>query len=599
MRPAAERPLKPTWLRLIGISALALLLTTYAWWPMFQAYPKTPEEDGRHFFFQFETVKAAIRTYHELPLWNPFDCHGIPLWNHPESMAGAPILLLTVWLSTTVTTILWNALHVAAGFVAMWLLARDDLKLTRLAAFVASAMWAFGVAHTSQYGGEHASLAGFLYAPLLLFLWRKAEASWDARVGLGLVIALLVYEGATYPLPYTLLVLGLETLTRVWRWRRLTNIVLAGFTVAAVGVVLSAARLLPLIDELAAHKRPMEADFDHLWHIRSLIDMYVLRTPHWRARFVDQQYVFGEYISYIGWLGVALVILGMAVSAAEHLWLLVLSVLIFVFMLGHFAPWAPYTFLQAHVLPFRSMRVPSRYRILLLVNLCLYVGLAVDRVPELFRQNLGMPSIARALRAALVGCALIATGDTVGLGQEILAYRFNGAPELPVARAARFHYGGAGLTPDFIDQPRQNTAWLGCRHSTWAFEADAPLWTGDVPQARSLGAGAIVRVESRTHNTFTIDVEVNEPSRIVLNSAWDRGWTTDVGTVVENADKLLAVDLPVGHHEVHARYWPRYLTLGFWTSAVGMLAVMVFFLRRRLIGHGNGKATARTLPRRP
>ncbi len=588
MRPAPERPLQPTWLRLIGISGLALLLTTYAWWPMFAAYPKTPEEDGRHFFFQFETVKAAIRTYRELPLWNPFDCHGIPLWNHPESMAGAPILLLTTGLNTTATTILWYALHVAAGFVAMWLLARDDLKLSRMAAFVAAGMWAFGVAHTSQYGGEHASLAGFLYAPLLLFLWRRSETSWDARVGLGIVVALLVYEGATYPLPYTLLVLGLETLTRIWRWRRIRNILTAGLVVAFVSVMLSAARLLPLMDELAAHKRPMEPDFDHLWHIRSLIDMYVLRTPHWRARFVDQQYVFGEYISYIGWIGLGLVVLGVAASAAEHLWLLVLSALIFVFMLGHFAPWAPYTYLQAHVLPFKSMRVPSRYRLLLLVNLCLYMGLAVDRVPELIRRSFGMPRFARTVRVALVGCALIATGDTVGLGQEILAYRFNGAPEVKVARAAHFQYAGPGLTPDFIDQPRQNEAWLGCRHSTWAFAYEAPVWIGDVPQARAKDDGAVVESSSRTHNTFTFDAEVKRPSRVLLNSAWDRGWTVDVGEVVENENKLLAIDLPVGHHHVHARYWPRYLTLGMWMTAIGWVLVIGFFFRRRLASRFGG-----------
>ncbi len=594
MRPAPERPLQPTWLRLIGISGLALLLTAYAWWPMLAAYPKTPEEDGRHFFFQFETVKAAIRTYRELPLWNPFDCHGIPLWNHPESMAGAPLLLLTTGLNTTATTILWYGLHVAVGFVAMWLLARDDLKLSRMAAFVASGMWAFGVAHTSQYGGEHASLAGFLYAPLLLFLWRKSETSWDARVALGIVVALLVYEGATYPLPYTLLVLGLETLTRLWQWRRIRNIVTAGLMVGFVSVMLSAARLLPLMDELAAHKRPMEPDFDHLWHVRSLLDMYVLRTPNWRARFVDQQYVFGEYISYIGWLGLALVVLGVAASAAEHLWLLVLSALIFVFMLGHFASWAPYTYLQAHVLPFRSMRVPSRYRLLLLVNLCLYMGLAVDRVPELFRKSFGMPSLARAARVALVGCALIATGDTVGLGQEILAYRFNGPPEVKVARAARFHYAGPGLTPDFIDQPRQNEAWLGCRHSTWAFAYEAPVWIGDVPQARAKDDGAVVETSSRTHNTFTFDAEVKRPSRVLLNSAWDRGWTVDVGEVVQNENKLLAIDLPVGHHHVHAQYWPRYLTLGMWMTALGWVGTIAFFLRRRLVarfGRGDQRTT--------
>ncbi|MDB4946685.1 MAG: hypothetical protein JWP97_6219 [Labilithrix sp.] len=577
-RHAQEPRLQPGWLRLVLVSALAALLTVYAWWPMFMAYPKTPEEDGRHFFFQFETVKAAIRTYHELPLWNPFDCHGIPLWNHPESMAGAPILLLTVGLTTTATTILWYALHVAAGFVSMWLLARDDLRLSRIAALVSASMWAFGVAHTSQYAGEHASLAGFLYAPLLLFLWRKAETSNGARVGLGLVIALLVFEGATYPLPYTLLVLGLETLTRIWRVRRVKNILTALVVVGAVSIVLSAARLLPLIDELAAHKRPMEPDSDSLLHVRSLVDMFVLRTPNWRMHFPDQQYVFGEYIAYVGWIGLALVLLGVLVSWQDHAWLLVLSVLVFVFMLGHFASWAPYTFLQAHVLPFRSMRVPSRYRLLLLVNMCLYMGLAVDRLPELVRGALG-GRIAGAVRVAVVGCALLATGDAVGLGQEILGYRFNGPPETRVVRAAQFSYGGPSLTPDFIDQPRQNRAWLGCRHYTWAFESEAPVWSGDVPQVRAQDAGAEITSSRRTHNTFTFSAVATRPTRILLNSAWDRGWTTDVGTVVRNEDKLLAIDLPAGEAEVHVRYWPRFLTLGLWSTGAGLVATVLFFLR--------------------
>ncbi|MDB4936291.1 MAG: hypothetical protein JWP87_3263 [Labilithrix sp.] len=582
MRPAAERPLNPTWLRLSAITALGLLLTTYAWWPMFLAYPKTPEEDGRHFFFQFETVKAAIRTYHELPLWNPFDCHGIPLWNHPESMAGGPILLLTTGLSTTITVMLWNIIHVTAGFVGMWLLVRDDLKLTRMAALIAASMFAFGVAHTDQYAGEHSTLAGFLYAPLLLLLWRKAEQSWNARVGAGLVVALMVFEGQTYPLPYTLLVLGLETLTRVWRPARMKNIVVAGLTVGFVGVMVSACRLLPLVDELAAHKRPMEPDFDHLWHIRSIIDMYVLRTPHWRSRFVDQQYVFGEYLTYIGWMGVILVLIGMAASAAEYTWLLVLTGLTFLFMLGHFAPWAPYSFLQNNVLPFKSMRVPSRYRLLMIAHLSMFVALAVDKAPKLWRESFGMPRFASAMRAAFIGMALIAIGDAIGLGQEIQTYRFNGAPEAKVVRATRFHYANTGLTPDFIDQPRQNKAWLGCRHYTWAFGSDAPVWTGDVPQAKAVDDGATVEVANRTHNTFTVDVDVKRPARILLNSAWDRGWTSDVGALVQNDDKLIAIDLPPGRYQVHARYWPRYLTLGLWMSAIGILGVALFFARRPL-----------------
>jgi hypothetical protein len=219
----------------------------------------------------------------------------------------------------------------------------------------------------------------------------------------------------------------------------------------------------------------------------------------------------------------------------------------------------------------------------LLVNLCLFVGLAVDRLPQMIRASFGVPKAAKVLRTVLAALALIAVGDAIGLGQEIVAQRFNGPPETRVSRSTRFQYGGAGLTPDFIDQPRQNQAWFGCRHYTWAFGADAPVWGGDVPQARAVGPGVVVEVANRTHNTFTVDVDVTSPARIVLNSAWDRGWTSDVGTVVENGDKLIAIDLPPGRYQVHARYWPRYLTLGIWMTGLGILGVMAFFLRHGLV----------------
>ncbi len=57
-----ERPLEPWWLRLLALSGLSGVLTIYAWWPMFAAYPHTPEEDGRHFFFQFSTVSLHTGT---------------------------------------------------------------------------------------------------------------------------------------------------------------------------------------------------------------------------------------------------------------------------------------------------------------------------------------------------------------------------------------------------------------------------------------------------------------------------------------------------------------------------------------------------------
>jgi hypothetical protein len=463
----------------------------------------------------------------------------------------------------------------------MWLLVRHELKLSRTAAFVGATFFGMSVAAVSQYAGEHETLISFFNAPLLILLWRRAEHDVAYAVGLGITLAVMLYDGATYPLPYSGLMLAIETATRLTSASRALRIAKVGVVAVATAVMLGAARLLPLYDQLTSNTRAMYPDTDSV-KPSSLWLMYVLRSPHWRSTFNGQQYVFGEYISYIGWLGVALAIAGALLAAFEQTWLAILGLALFLLMLGHFAKWAPWHVLHTYVFPFKSMRVAARFRQLEMMCVAAFIALAIDRIPARLRQ-LGLAHAwTDGVRVALLGLALIAAGDAVGLGQEILGYRFNGAPPQKVEVSSRFYYGGPGLSPDFIDQPRQNRAWLGCRSYEWAFRADAPIGQGDVPQAKSLDEDAVtVEFKNRTNNTFTIDVDVKRPGKILLNSAYDRSWQSNVGQVIEH-QKLLAVDLATpGRHTLHVRYWPRKLTLGFLLSGIGLVGVVVFFVKRR------------------
>lgn len=572
------RILKPFWLRAVALVALSVVMALLAWWPMVAAYPNTPELDGRYAYHQLEIGKAAVRTYGELPLWNPFDCRGIPFWDHPETIAVSPLLLALTSLNTTISYHIWNLFHAAVGFLGMWLLARHEFKVSRTGAMIAAAMWAFAVCHTSQYAGAHETLVSFYNAPLLLLLWRRAEHSWNAAIGVGLILAWMLYEGATYPLPHSVAMLGVETLTRLWPKKRIPRVL---GSVVVVGVVLGlvgASRLLPLMEQLATHKRVMHPDTDHLLRWNTLRAMYTLRAPEWYLRLPGQQYVWGEYIAYIGFSGVFIVLLGVAAAGAEFMWAHVVAGFLFVVMLGHFASWAPWTVLHEHVFPFKVMRVPARFRLLLAMFFAAYAALAVDRLPKQIGAWFGKPRFGHAIRIGLVGLALLGAGDAMGLGLEIVASRFKGAPPQPVKASPHFYYGGPGLAHDSIDQPRQNRAYLGCR-AEFYFHEQAALWEGDVPQARALDENTVVvEKTSRTHNTFTIDVDAKAPGRIVLNSAYDQGWQSTVGSVVVDRD-LLAVDVPAGKSHVFVKYWPKKLTLGFTLSAIGLLGSLLFFAR--------------------
>ncbi|CAN5923662.1 hypothetical protein BH11MYX4_BH11MYX4_04680 [soil metagenome] len=565
-------PLKP-WQRLAVLFAAGVALGAIVWWPMFRP-GGAPTVDGRYFLFQIDSAKASFRQYGELPFWNPFDCAGIPAWDHPEAIIASPLVLLLTPLGVAATMAVWQLWHIAFGFVGMWLLCRDDLKLSRLASTLAACVFAAGPWFAGQGAGMHATMMSFEYVPLLFFVWRRAEASRSWAIGAGALVALMIFDGATYPLPFCLLALAAETLTRLTDRTRARAIVTHGLLSVVTAIGLAGVRLLPLISRLGQGSRGEgKGDHDTVAQLTLLWKMFTWRETSTTPIFWTFQW--HEYIAYLGLVGLALALIGLIVAAREARWTVVVAALVFVLMLGVFADWAPWALLRAHVPPFGSMRVAARFRHILVMFTCLWTALAVDRVPPALGRLFKTPRAARLARIGLVGLALYAAEDELLFASRVVGHHYEGAPLQPVVASPRFSSGGEGLAPDWIDQPSQNRAYTGCR-AEWAFRGDAAIWTGDVPQARAADDAVLVESSSRTHSTFEVVVVAARPGRILLNSAYDPGWRTSVGTTA-NQGELLAVDVPAGRSVVHARYVPKHILLGLLLTLATALAIGLYF----------------------
>jgi len=557
--------------RAVGVTLVGLVLAVFAWWPMLAAYPNTQGGDGPPYHKTLEAARVSLVRYHELPLWNPYECGGLPLWDNPQAPVGAPLVWPMFLIGTTAAMVLWYLLHSAMGFASMWFFARDEVKLSRAGTLVASVGWAFSGFHQQHYSGGHFTFVPFLYFPLAFLLWRRAERDLRHAVALGWLVAWMMYEGAVYPLPHLLVLLFVETLTRLNK-RSLVPIARAAAVVLVVGFTVGASRFLPVMDQLRSHVRPIGVENDHIqWE--TLRDMFLSRT---HARGVPgQSYVWPEYGTYLGPFLFALACVGLLFAAFEAPWLVLLFGVAFVLMMGHFSPLAPWAVLKGHVFPFKEMRVPSRFRCEVSLFLALFAGLAVDRLPKLAALLPGHPT--RAVRTVALGLALVGAGDMIAVGIDWFQVCFGNAPEQRVAPSARLYVHGPNLA-GMIDQPRQNRMRLAC-WDEWGFGAGAPMWDGDVPQARPApGAAARVETVRRTQNTFTLDVVADQPSRVLVNGTYDRGWRTDVGTLADEG-KLLVLDLPAGRHHVTLRYWPHGLTLGFVLTALGLVGSAVAMRR--------------------
>lgn len=576
MRVIASQWLRARWVRSAGLGLLALGLTVYAWWPMIAAYPHTVKGDGQQYQKVLEAGRVSIVRYHEFPHWNPYECGGAPLWGDPQAWAGAPLTWSSFVIGSTAAIQLWILAHVLFAFASMWLLARRELKLDPPAALVAAGAWAFSGFHQQHYSGGHFTFVPFVYFPLAILLWRRAEMDRRSAVGLGALLAWMFYEGGVYPLPHLVVLLCVETILRSWPPRRISRIAAAGAIVGLVAFVLAASRLLPVLDQLAHHRRNISEDVDHLrW--ATFRDMFLARS---HERVVEgQQYVWTEYGTYLGLPVLGLALAGAVAVGWEQAWLLALLALSSLLMLGHFSRWAPWSLLHAHAPFFTEMRVPSRFRASVSMVLAALAGVGVHRLSRAAALHVTSRPWSHALRVLPVIVGLIGVADMIQVGRDFIGPFFTMAPQGHVVESERFWYGGPGLA-QFIDQPRQNRGRLRC-WDEWGFGPGARMWEGDLPQASAVDDAMTIESVSRTQNTFTVDVDAVRPGRMLLDSTYDADWKTDVGATVD-VDNQLAVDLPAaGRVRVHVRCWPRTFDAGCVLTLAGVIGVVAWLVRQR------------------
>lgn len=589
--PAPEEPpaaLTPR-ARAIGLGLLALFVGVYAWWPMLASLDNTQWGDGQAFHKMVEAFRVSVQRWHEVPLWDPYECGGRPLWDNPQSIGSAPLAWLSVFIGTTKTMKLWYVAHTAAGFVSMWLLCRNDLKLSRTAAFAASVAWACGGFNMHHLSGGHASFAAFEYMPLALYLWRDAEKNDASAIWLGFVVALTSTEGGALPLLYIAVLLATETFTRLWPPRRIRAVLRAGALTLAVTLGVGAVRLFPVIDQLRKHTRPLGLDLDHMTPA-SVLDAFVNRALGHMAHVPGHVYVWGEYGAYMGWALLVLAILGLALGGLEHAWLAGVLGVGLALMVGHQGELSPWAILNKHVYPLKEMRVPSRFGAQASMVLIVYAAIAADRLAGALGKGLAQlsakvpavprlaPSTLHAMGLVIPLIAVVGAGDVLGRGLQLVhEYGAVSPPQNKKLRPSpRLWFGGPD-TAALIDQPQQNRGRIQC-YESWAFYEGAPLWEGDLPQVRSADPSVRIDKSARTQNTFTFDVEAPAPARVVLNSTFDYNWRTDVGTLAEQ-NKQLVLDVPAGTHHVRVSYWPKTFTFGAILTVVS-LVLSIRALRR-------------------
>jgi hypothetical protein len=316
----------------------------------------------------------------------------------------------------------------------------------------------------------------------------------------------------------------------------------------------------------------------------------MLTTREQRWVWAPHRWVWPEYGAYVGWIVLALAATGIVIALASRgrRHLVAGSALFFAFTMGAAGRFYPWPLMQ--LLPvYKSIHLPSRWRVMLLFYLALLAGLALTRATAAARRY-ATPRVARILRAGLALIVVAAAIDMLSVSL-ITVNKWTMPPLEDEHLESPYH-----LIPGFdfweksASDPRRNVGTTQC-YDAVPWPQSRSLWFGEGLQARVVRGDGTVRATGRTNLTAWADVTLRQPSRIVFNENFADGFRASVGTVVSD-DGRVAVDAPAGTRRIVVRFTPPDLPWTVPISATGLavcVAVPVVLRRRRRRRASGGK----------
>jgi hypothetical protein len=339
-------------------------------------------------------VVRHVWRFHQIPLWNPYKCGGIPGLGNPQERFLTPFTLLHLIAGPIAGLYLEVPLHFAVAWSGGYLLARI-LGMSWPAAAGAATVFPASSWYALHATAGHADLLSFTFlpwvvAPVLLAVERRRlyYAAWS-----GAALALTFLDGSPYPTVYATLLMASVLLAWSLYRRSVWPLLVFGLVlVFAAGFM--AVKLLPSLDFMRGHPRPILkrelSDFPLLSQLllsrdqdmmRWLPGGHPLHSTEWDDDLPLFAKGFWESGGYVG-LFILPAIIGAAVGGgAAWVWLFAATCMVLIW-LGSHGPLSPWQLLH-HLPVFSPMRIPSRAIIPFTLALAMMTGFGLDWIRKM------------------------------------------------------------------------------------------------------------------------------------------------------------------------------------------------------------------------
>lgn len=527
--------------------------------------------DWRFFHYLHESSRITLLEYGEFPLWNPWGCGGNVHLANAQTQYLSPLFMLMMVFGVAIGQKLFILFHFWIGMVGMHRLVQWEGRLP-LAAVGSSVVFGMCGFFAMRAGGGHSAFLPFLYLPWLLLVYGLARQQWRYAVVLGLIAAETVLEGGIYPIAFFIVLLVFEAVYDIItgptkRWRP----VVVGLIAGAVFLSVTAVKFGPVLQFLSESPRliPLDDQLDLSLLLKSFMSRSLER------HLPGHEYVWHEYINYIGIVPLLAFFIMWSRRDEEPMRRWYYAVLVFtLIMIGDHGRLAPYTIL--HQLPiYQSLRVPSRFGILVVLHLALVFGVFINWLD--FKCDDWSRRLRRRIPAAILKrgayIVLVVVMLDMGISNGRLWWPgFDTKPKAEPSKVYSLHqvHGGGN---DMWWRVARNQGTPHCYEANF-IPAAKGIWHGRVPQVK-LGSGAKGSVETVkiTPNRWRIQSDITEPGLILVNQNYHRYWRLQQGSgKIVDHNGLLAIEVEPTQQQLVLRYWPDHLELFIAVSLCGLVA---------------------------
>ncbi|MBI2580897.1 hypothetical protein HYV85_03750 [Candidatus Woesearchaeota archaeon] len=569
--------------------ALLVLLSLIFLSPIFTDFSKWGRKDwDQHTFYNAVPIKT-VREYGQFPLWNPYYCGGSPLLANIQSAFLTPFFVFPLLLGEIDGMKLQVVAYFIAGLIGMYFLAKKTgikgpAAILPPMLFMMSSMFSLKV----REGTTTFFPVALLPWAFLFFL--KSLTDKKHIISTALVLALIFFGGGHYALPYAILFLAIYASLHSFEKRNLTPMLKLVF-ICALTLLLGAVKFLPSLEFFDEQPRLTSANEGTTLNIAA--HAFLDRNQEHTQWLEGQQYWWHEYGSYVGAVPLLLFILG-AVFCFRKTWKLALmALLFFILYLGSKSPVNLWSVLHSFPV-FSSMRIPSRFDILIMLCSALIAGIGLSyvarKLSEFFaKKRIAVTAAKTALYLIVFGILAFSFADLTIVSRQNLANTFTFEPLNAIANfkaSEHFYqtnatyelqgYEHSSLYPVFLS----NRGKVDCYEETHppisALHIEDSGYRGEVYLLNGRGNATISYFSP---NKIIVKIDAGENDTLILNQNYYKGWRTNYGEA-DAMDGLISKRVTPETKRMKFYYLPKSFIFG---SLITVLSTSILFVYMAVI----------------